>query len=107
MKKPIAQEHTAGCAVACVAFVLNISYQKALTLFVNGKSYVGIRGFYARKVVAALGRYGKHYSYHYINKRNLGKIYEEGLIVFIGRSKKYPQGHYLCREGSYWMNPWY
>ncbi len=107
MKKPVAQEHTAGCAVACVAFILNISYQKALLLFTNGKYHVGVRGFYAREVVAALDRYGKRYSYHYINKRNLRRIYEEGSIVFIGRSKKYPLGHYLCRRGSSWMNPWY
>jgi hypothetical protein len=107
MKKPIIQEHVAGCAVACVAFVLNLSYQKALPLFTKGKYRTGIRGFYAREVATALNRHGKHYSYHYIDKRNLGRIYKEGSIVFIGRNKKYPLGHYLCRKGSFWMNSWY
>jgi len=31
--EPIRQEDGLGCAVACVAFVLKIPYQQALTLF--------------------------------------------------------------------------
>ena len=107
MATPIAQEHPAGCAVACVAFALGINYKEALLLFVKGASRAGVRGFYVREVVAALGRGAKGYSYYYINTHNRANMYKDGCIVFTRRSKRYPQGHYLCRNGRYWMNPWH
>jgi hypothetical protein len=33
MKQAITQEHSMGCAVACTAYILNYTYQEALTLF--------------------------------------------------------------------------
>ena len=38
--EPVRQEDGLGCAVACVAFILQIPYQQALTLFSDGKRRV-------------------------------------------------------------------
>ena len=34
------------------------------------------------------------------------KIYSPGVIVFIARSKQYPNGHFLSRVEKGWMDPW-
>jgi len=31
---------------------------------------------------------------------------QNGAIVFVERSKKYPAGHYLIKTKKGWMNPW-
>lgn len=31
---------------------------------------------------------------------------KSGTIVFIAKSKKYPEGHYLLKTSKGWMNPW-
>src|SRR5439155_1668986 len=67
--KPIAsvtQEHGAGCAVACVAFVLGTSYQEALALFKRPNHAWG-RGFYCREIIEALETAGKKYSFVHFN----------------------------------------
>jgi len=33
-------------------------------------------------------------------------MYEDGVIVFIKRSVRYPAGHYLARMNGQWMDPW-
>lgn len=107
MKKPIAQEHGAGCAVACVAFVLGISYKKTLTLFTNGNSRAIVRGFYGPEIITALAKGGKKYVGKHINGTNKKEIFRESSIVFVRRSKLLPHGHYLCRTNKLWMNSWF
>lgn len=102
----VTQKHGAGCAVACVAWVLNISYDAALKLFSRPKHAID-RGFLCREIVSALNKGGYHYAYCKAidSTKKLAAI--PGVIVFVARSKKYPIGHFLARapEGS-WMNPW-
>lgn len=38
--KPVKQEDGLGCAVACVAFILQIPYSEAVKLFSDGKRRV-------------------------------------------------------------------
>ncbi|OGH42619.1 MAG: hypothetical protein A3H79_03470 [Candidatus Levybacteria bacterium RIFCSPLOWO2_02_FULL_36_8b] len=104
--KPIKQKDSLGCAVACVAFRLNISYERSLTLFRHGKKKAESAGFLCKEIVEALGRRGLSYKYNYIKDRIRNKIYKSGTIVFLRRSKKYPTGHYLCRADNKWMDPW-
>ena len=33
-------------------------------------------------------------------------MYQPNAIVYVKKSKKYPAGHYLCRLGHKWMDPW-
>ncbi len=103
---PVKQEDSFGCGVACVASILNISYQKALSLFKNGERKAKETGFYCREIVEVLGRGGLKYDYKYIKPKVRKKIYESGAIIFLGRSKKYPEGHYLSRVGNMWMDSW-
>ncbi len=104
--KAIKHEDPHGCSVACIASVTGITYQEALRLFPNGKEKADKTGFYCREIVSALEKKNIRYKYGYIKSRIRSKIYKDGTIVFIKRSKKYPTGHYLCRVNKTWMDPW-
>lgn len=104
--KPTKQKDQLGCAVACVAFRLNISYANSLLLFGRGKKKIRNKGFLCREVVKALEKRGLNYKYNYIKDKIRKKIYQPGIIVFLRRSKRYPAGHYLCRTSGKWMDPW-
>lgn len=106
MRKPIVQRHPSGCGIACAAQVLGSSYNKVLRLCKNGEFYAVRRGFYCKDIVKILKRGGKSYKFFYISKKRRGDIYHNGVIVFIARSRKYPQGHYLVRSGNEWMDSW-
>lgn len=102
MTKPVVQKHLMGCAVACVASLLNISYERAVALF-SRPSQAGNKGFYCREVCQALE---KKYAFCQITKNTEQKLKQQGIIVFVSKSKKYPQGHYLLKTAKGWMNPW-
>lgn len=104
--RPVVQEDPLGCGVACVAFMLNISYQSSLALFRRGKNKATKTGFYCKEIVKVLKNEGLHYEYKYIKNKIKKKMYKTGSIIFIKRSNNYPAGHYLCRVGNVWMDPW-
>ncbi len=104
--EPIRQEDKLGCAVACVAFILNIDYKKALKLFASGERKAKDEGFYCKEIIMAFNNLGFGYQYKYTKKRLQKKIYKENTIVFIKRCKRYPKGHYLTRFNNKWMDPW-
>jgi len=100
--KPITQEDPMGCSIACVAFILGISYKKAKVYF---KSLGGPikTGYLCKDVVKALWGAGLSYDYKYIKRK---AIFKAGTIIFIKRSRKYPFGHYLVKTRIGWMDPW-
>lgn len=105
--KPIKQEDGLGCAVACVAFVLQIPYQQALTLFSNGKRRVREEAnFYCPEIVQILNKAGLKYAWKKLPKNLLEKELKNLSIVFIKRSKQRPYGHFLCKYNGLWMDPW-
>ncbi len=105
MQEPITQEHGTGCGVACVAFVLGISYQKALGLFKNPQHAWEGKGYYCKDIIEALKKAGLDYSYKQITELPL--TIKPGIIVFTEPSKNYPRGHYLAQtKDNKWMNPW-
>lgn len=104
--KPIKQESQLGCAVACVAYLLNIPYREALRLFSDGKRKAETVGFICKEIIFALKSKGLNYKYKYLKEKYRQKIYKLNSIVFLRRSKKYPAGHYLCRASDKWMDPW-
>ena len=106
MIKSITQQGPSGCAPACVAQLLGTSYSRAVKLFKSGKAKEIFKGFYCKEIVTVLRKKGFDYNFEYINKRNSKKIYKNGTIVFIKRTEKYPQGHYLIRFNNLWMDPW-
>ena len=101
----VAQEHEYGCAVACVATILNTTYYDAFNLFSEKGNAAGV-GFYCRDIIKALESAERRYLYYYIkpNKRSL--IYTEDTIVFVKKSPKYQAGHYLARKNGTWVDPW-
>ena len=81
------QEESMGCAVACVASLLSLTYASARKIFPSPKRAHNI-GFYCRDIITAIKRKGKHYSF----KKYAGEQIKPGTIAFIARSKKYPTG---------------
>lgn len=105
--KPTRQEDNFGCAVACVAFIVNIKYKDAIKFFKNGEKRVkSVPDFYCREIVEILKNAGFYYQHKYIKPKIRNKIYQQNTIVFIKKSKKYSYGHYLVRYNNKWMDPW-
>ncbi len=102
--KPLVQKHPFGCGAACVAFVLKESYSKVISFL--GKDKACSTGFSCQDLTKVLLKFGQRYSYKYLKPRLKKQIYQDGVIVFIKRSKRYPSGHYLVRHKGMWMDPW-
>ncbi len=106
MRRPIAQKHDMGCGIACTAFVLGCSYEVACKLLHKSSDDAQTTGVFCREIVSALEVKGLYAEFRYIKRRVRKKIYQDGVIVFVVRSKRYPYGHYLCRWQGRWMDPW-
>ena len=52
------------------------------------------------------GILGLEYVHKKVTSKTRKYLENEGSIVFIAPSKKYPRGHYLARTKKGWMNPW-
>lgn len=105
--KPVKQEDGLGCAVACVAFILQIPYSDALNLFDDGERRVKEQAdFYCPEIVKILKNTGRTYSWKKLSHRNIQLVKENYSIVFIKKSKSRPFGHFLARYNDTWMDPW-
>ncbi len=105
-KKGVAQEHTMGCAVACVAYRTNLTYQTALKNF-STPQHAWTRGFYCSEIVEALEKIGFSYSYSkYNEKKHSDYLKKNGTIIFVARCEEFPYGHFMVQSSNGWMNPW-
>jgi hypothetical protein len=104
MRKSITQKLDFGCGVACFAFALGISYTEAEKLL--GPEQSSSNRFWIKDFVEELSKHGKPYKAMHVKEKLKSKIYSEGTIVLIRRSKHYPSGHYLIRHNNTWMDPW-
>lgn len=103
MKRPIVQEDDFGCGAACVAFIVQEDYE---TIAVRlGRQKAKTKGFMCRDLKKELSKYGYEYSVKYAPKLRT-PLEQEGAIVFIRRSLRYPGGHYLAYRDGVWMDPW-
>lgn len=105
MVESITQEDEWGCSIACVAFVTKNSYQDAKKFFTHPE-YASTKGYYCGSIVHALKKLGLNYFFRKIKEENKNLIKKENSIVFIGRDKKYPEGHFLIKTKKGWMDPW-
>lgn len=104
--KPISQEHAMGCGLACVAFVAGKSYKKILSLDQNSKR-AWTRGYYCTELVELLSRVGLNYTWQELKRPTRLLEIPNGSIVFIKRSEKWPDGHFLVKVAkNKYMNPW-
>lgn len=104
--RPVKQEHYYGCGVACIAFVTKKIYQDVINSIESGENKAENKGFFCGELVVFLNNNGFYYYWKYINKKIRSKIYQQGVVVFVKRSKRYPFGHYLARSENKWMDPW-
>jgi len=93
-----------GCAVARVASLLGLGYERALMFFDKNKA--STKGYYLKDVILALKKRKVKYKSSKITDKTREYINRPGSIVFIKRSKKYPAGHYLLKTNNGWVNPW-
>lgn len=104
--KSITQKDPFGCSIACLAFLLNISYLEASTLFEDLAVGAKNKGSTCKEVVEALAKKGISAKYKYLKPHWHRRIYRGRVIVFLKQSKKFPYGHYLIRINNIWMDPW-
>ncbi len=95
----IIQKDQLGCGIACTAKVLSLDYVTTKKLFSKKEN-----GFLCTDIVCVLRKFGVMASYSYIGNKKIK--YKNKDIVFIKRSKRYPEGHYLIRIDGLWMDSW-
>lgn len=103
MKKYIRQKDPMGCGVACVAYVLNISYKSALKLFAEKDKRLS-RGYTSKDITDALTRFGICYKSVYVG-RDKNPSVEVDSIVYVPKCKNFPRGHYLVKTKVGYMDP--
>lgn len=104
MKKSVTQKDGLGCGIACVAHITERSYDEVIELL--GKVKAQISGFTLKELSSLLAHLGIDNYRHFVKPKTKHLIYTEGAIVFIKRSKLYPDGHYLVRHNGLWMDSW-
>lgn len=102
--KPVTQLDDYGCGVACVSFITQKEYSNVVKVL--GKKRAQTKGFYCKDLVAALKHFKFDYTRKYLKQPLRTKLYQEGTIALIKKSKRYPAGHYLVRHNRQWMDPW-
>ena len=101
----ITQQDEMGCGAACVAYVANISYEHAASML--GKDKASSVGFRCKELTNVLTQLGHPYIHKHTNSIQEERLLKQnGTIVFIKRSSRYPYGHYLVRYGDRWGDPW-
>ncbi len=103
MIKYIKQEDAMGCGVACVAYVLRISYQEALMLF-GKKHRKEAQGFTSKDITQALKRGGVTYKSVYVGREHSPKI-ENNSIIYVPKCDYFLYGHYLVKIQNGYMDP--
>ena len=102
--KPVTQLDEFGCGAACVAFLLGISYEGAVTKL--GKKAAQTKGYGCQKICRALSTPFRKYRFKKFTPELKELLDQDDVIVFIKRSASYLAGHYLCRTDGQWMDPW-
>ncbi len=100
----VTQEDGMGCGAACVAFAAYKTYQQAVKVL--GQQKARSTGFQLKELVFGLNHYGFDYHFKHVKPQMKQFIFQEGVIVFIQRSARYPYGHYLIRHNGFWADPW-
>ena len=104
--KLVKQKHNMGCGIACVASVVEDTYDNVLKLCKNPKDALE-EGFYMPELKKILKLYGKeNYSFRKYSSKYQKYLLKNGSIIFIANCEKYPYGHYLNKIEGGWMNPW-
>jgi hypothetical protein len=107
-KRPaVVQRHPMGCAVACVAFCLGLTYDETLKFF-RVKSNAWLNGFYCPEITKILNASGSSvYKWRKVKGNQSSKSLADMSIIFCKPSKFYPHGHFFVKKADKeFMNPW-
>jgi hypothetical protein len=106
-QRAIVQRHPMGCAVACVAFCLGLTYDETMKLF-RVKSNAWLNGYYCPEITKILNASGDTvYRWRKVKGVLSIKSLAPMSIVFCKPSKHYPHGHFLVKQAeNKFMNPW-
>lgn len=108
-RSAVLQKHPMGCGVACVAFVLGRTYERAHGDFAK-KNGAWTRGYYCSEIVRALTRALKkrgRYRWYELPSKVGDPDIPVGSIVFVASCRRYPSGHFLVKTAANrYMNPW-
>ncbi|MBP6859153.1 MAG: hypothetical protein KBC69_00815 [Candidatus Magasanikbacteria bacterium] len=113
--KPQHQKDINGCGIACLANLLNKSYDEVKKDF-ESKFYTIEKGIKIFDIVKYLKTHNLDYKSKFFNQNKRYKINLqeadkfskiEGSITLIVKNTKYPIGHYLLRVKGGWVDPWY
>lgn len=101
--KPVVQEDFMGCAIACVAFILNKTYKESILLFRNQEKRIN-KGFTVKEIVDALQKSGNNYHSRYVGRlENI--VIKNDTIVYVKKCQEFPRGHYLVKIKNGYMDP--
>lgn len=89
--------------ISCVAFICKVDYKSAKSKYFKGLGNSYKTGYLCRDMAKALQRAGMSYKSKYVKHKSK---FKENSIVFIKRSKRYLEGHYLAKSKNDWMDPW-
>lgn len=104
MKNSITQEFDFGCAIACIAFVMELNYGQVEELV--GTEQACSTRFYVKNIREFLNDQGLSYKSKHVKKGAKIGGCGDNAIVLIRPSKRYPSGHYLVSNCGEWMDPW-
>lgn len=104
---PVTQQHDYGCGVACVATIVDLTYEGALGLFgPDAERKANTEGFYLEEITAALRKANKDAYWVKDQPSNGIERRKVNSIVFVKAGETYPAGHYLTRTRKGWSNSW-
>jgi hypothetical protein len=114
MKKYQQQKDQKGCGIACLANLLDKSYDSVKKDF-EKKFYKIDRGVKMFDIVNYLRLCGLEYKSKFFNQNKKYEYNKKegskfsrilGSITLIAKSEKYKVGHYLLRINNGWVDPW-
>jgi len=85
MRESITQEFDYGCGIACYAFALQLTYKQAADKL--GEEQASSIRFWVQDLTKALNKSGKQYESRHFKPYLYKRLYKEGTIVLIRRSK--------------------
>ena len=103
MKRYIKQEDAMGCGIACVAYILCISYKEAVDLFIETYKRETL-GFTSKDITKAIKMFGITYKSVYVGREKKLKI-ENNSIIYVPKCDYFPYGHYLVKIQNGYMDP--
>ncbi|PIN90454.1 hypothetical protein COU61_02665 [Candidatus Pacearchaeota archaeon CG10_big_fil_rev_8_21_14_0_10_35_13] len=107
MIKAIAQETPMGCAIACIASILNKSQSSIIKDSGLNVEKSWNHGYYCGEIVRILKNNGRRYKFSKVTEKTKHLIDKDRSIVFV-KGKNERVGHYLVRDklNNRWMESW-